>query len=135
MCGVCARAQNRNKLGCFALLRSSVLNFLVVHIVNFYMSLLLLSHSAKHFSLSPLSQNRMPALFQNPVQFIVKKNEKAAAVELGYTRKAWNLSGKEPQPASWSKSWAELTLCGDGAGPFLSHLLHSVCVFVLCVCV
>ena len=79
MCGVCA--QNGNKLGCFALLRSSVLNFLVVHIINFHLSLLLLSHSAKHFSLSLLSQNRMPALFQNPVQSIVKKNEKAAAVE------------------------------------------------------
>ena len=36
--------------------------------------------------------------------------EKQAAQQLGYTQVTWdNDSGKEPQPASSSKAWAELT--------------------------
>ena len=37
-------------------------------------------------------------------------NEQRAAVVLGYTKASWdNLSGKEKQPSSWDKYWAELT--------------------------
>ena len=37
-------------------------------------------------------------------------NERTAAAVLGYTRVSWdNFSGKEPQPASADKRWAQLT--------------------------
>ena len=40
--------------------------------------------------------------------------EKAAAVVFGYTGKTWdNASGKETQPTSADKSWAELSTCGE----------------------
>ena len=48
--------------------------------------------------------------------------EKAAAVVLGFTQVSWdNLSGKEQQPSSSSKSWAALTEAETAAAVLLGY--------------
>ena len=43
----------------------------------------------------------------------LSRKERAAAAALGYNQTTWdNNSGSEPQPASASKHWSQLTTCG-----------------------
>ena len=50
---------------------------------------------------------------------VLTHEERVAGVVLGYTEKSWdNRSGKEQQPASGNKYWAELESCGE-------YSLHS----------
>ena len=56
--------------------------------------------------------------------------ERAAAHVLGYTEKIWdNKSGSEPQPASASKPWSKLTVCGERVDAYCTICL--LCLFLL----
>ena len=54
------------------------------------------------------------------------KDEQAAATALGYTQVLWdNASGKEKQPASADKAWAELTPKERAAATVLGYTAKS----------